>query len=155
MKHDHFGGCPGSAIREISSKKSSRQTKTNAGKQNSALRQWPVQLNLLPPHAPFFENAHLLAAADCVPFANANFHSELLEGKSVVIGCPKLDDIDAYTEKLTQIFRQNKVKSVTVAIMEVPCCYGLYSAVEEAIEASGKKIPLTRQVISVNGESSE
>ncbi len=152
MKHNHFGGCPGSAIREISSKKSSKKAGTKAGRQESALRQWPVQLTLLPPHAPFFDNAHLLVAADCVPFANANFHSELLEGKSVVIGCPKLDDIDAYTQKLTDIFRHNKVKSVTVAIMEVPCCYGLYNAVEEAIEASGKKIPLSKQVVSVGGE---
>jgi len=92
MEHANFGGCPGAALREVNKD-------TNASdnsKQASALRQWPVQLNLLPPQAQFFENSHLLVSADCVPFANANFHSKLLNGKSLVIGCPKLDDIEAY-----------------------------------------------------------
>ena len=120
--------------------------------QASALRQWPVQLNLLPPQAQFFENSHLLVSADCVPFANANFHSKLLNGKSLVIGCPKLDDIEAYQEKLTEIFKNNKIKSITVAIMEVPCCHGLLAAVEEAVEASGKKIPMIDETIGINGE---
>ncbi len=141
-------GCPGAALREVN-------TDTDASgnsEQASALRQWPVQLTLLPPQAPFFNNTHLLVAADCVPFANPNFYSKLLNGKSLVIGCPKLDDIDAYTEKLIDIFKLNKIKSVTVAIMEVPCCYGLYAAVEDAVEASGKKIPIIKEVIGVNGE---
>jgi ferredoxin len=141
-------GCPGTAIREIKKDKKS----SNNQEQNSALEQWPVQLSLLPPHAPFFDKAHLLVSADCVPFANANFHSKLLNGKSLVIGCPKLDDVEEYREKLTEIFKQNEVKSVTVAIMEVPCCLGLLSAVEEAVERSGKKIPVIKETISVNGE---
>ena len=119
----------------------------------SELRQWPVQLTLLPPHAPFFDNADLLVCADCVPFACPDFHSGLLKGKSLVIGCPKLDDVDSYTDKLTDIFRQNRIKSITVAIMEVPCCNGLYAAVEEAVRNSGKKIPFEKKIISINGSS--
>ena len=141
-------GCPGAALREVNTDEDA----SNNAEQSSALRQWPVQLNLLPPQASFFDNSHLLVAADCVPFANANFHSELLNGKSLVIGCPKLDDVEAYKEKLTEIFKSNKIKSVTVAIMEVPCCFGLYSAVEQAIEDSGNKIPLIKETIGVNGE---
>ena len=147
MKHN-FSNCPGAAIREVNKN-------INASKkieQKSALRQWPVQLNLLPINAPFFGNSHLLISADCVAFANANFHNKLLNGKSLVIGCPKLDDIDEYKEKLTEIFKQNKIKSVTVAIMEVPCCYGLYAITEDAVKESGKKIPLIKEVIGVDGE---
>ena len=140
-------GCPGAAIREVKGTDASGNTE-----QSSALRQWPVQLGLLPPQAPFFENSHLLVSADCVPFANANFHSNLLNGKSLVIGCPKLDDIESYKEKLTEIFKNNKIKSVTVAIMEVPCCHGLYAVVEQAIEDSGKTIPLIKEVINISGE---
>ena len=147
MEHLH-GGCPGAAMKEVNKES---DASANA-EQASALRQWPVQLNLLPPQAPFFDNAHLLVAADCVPFANADFHSKLLNGKSLVIGCPKLDDVEAYQEKLTEIFKSNKIKSVTVAIMEVPCCGGLLHAAEEAIKASGKKIPLIQETIGVNGE---
>ena len=141
-------GCPGAAIREVN--KENRDVKNT--EQSSALRQWPVQLKLLPAQAPFFENSHLLVAADCVAYANANFHSKLLNGKSLVIGCPKLDDVEAYKEKLTEIFKANKIKSVTVAIMEVPCCFGMYAAVEEAVKASGKKVPIIKEVISVGGE---
>lgn len=141
-------GCPGTAMREVNNEPDSMNSK----EQSSALRQWPVQLNLLPPYAPFFENSHLLIAADCVPFANANFHSQLLHGKSLVVGCPKLDDIEHYREKLTEIFKQNRIKSVTVAIMEVPCCYGMQQAVEEALKKSGKKIPLVTEVVGVNGQ---
>ena len=140
-------GCPGTAMREVNKEETVEETNNN-----SALKQWPVQLNLLPPQAPFFDNSHLLVAADCVPFANANFHSKLLHGKSLVIGCPKLDDIDAYVEKLTEIFKQNNVKSVTVAIMEVPCCHGMLSAVEKAVEQSGKNIPIIKEIVSVEGE---
>jgi NAD-dependent dihydropyrimidine dehydrogenase PreA subunit len=148
MEHSEQCGCPGAAVREVNEDSDASEN----AEQKSALRQWPVQLNLLPPQAPFFENSHLLVAADCVPFANPDFHSKLLNGKSVVIGCPKLDDVEAYQEKLTEIFKLNKVKSVTVAIMEVPCCHGLYAAVEAAVEASGSKIPVIQEVIGVNGD---
>jgi len=148
MEHTHAGSCPGAAMRQVNTNENAE----NNPEQSSALRQWPVQLNLLPPQAPFFENSHLLVAADCVPFANPNFHSKLLNGKSLVIGCPKLDDIEAYQEKLTEMFKLNKIKSITVAIMEVPCCYGLYGAVEEAVKASGNNIPVIKETIGVNGE---
>lgn len=147
MKDKLLCGCPGTAMRKVNQDKEVNETE-----QASALRQWPVQLNLLPPQAPFFENSRLLVAADCVAHAFANFHSKLLNGKSLVIGCPKLDDIEAYKEKLTEIFKQNKIKKVIVAIMEVPCCYGMYAAVEQAIKDSGKKIPLIRETVSVSGE---
>jgi ferredoxin len=140
-------GCPGSHLQKF--------TKTTSNKNveiDSELQQWPVQLSLLPTQAPFFENADLLICADCVPFAYGNFHNDLLNGKSVVVGCPKLDDIDEYEEKISEIVKQNNLKSVTVAIMEVPCCYGLYSIVENVVENSGKKIPLKKIVISVKGE---
>ncbi|MAG78623.1 4Fe-4S ferredoxin [archaeon] len=137
-------GCPGAQIKEFD------QKETDNIEQTSALRQWPVQLNLLPPNAPFFNNAHLLIAADCVPFANANFHKDLLNGKALAIGCPKLDN--DYKEKLTEIFKNNQVKSVTVAIMEVPCCYGLYTTVQQSIQDSEKEIPLIKEIISISGE---
>ncbi len=143
-------GCPGAAPREM---KKEVEVSNNAEQTySSALRQWPVQLRLLPIQASFFENSHLLVAADCVPFANANFHSKLLNGKSLVVGCPKLDDIEAYQEKLTEIFRNNKIKRVTVAVMEVPCCSGLYAAVEKAVKDADKSIPIIKKVIKINGE---
>lgn len=141
-------GCPGSRAVDMRNRKSNAY----AGKQESELRQWPVQLMLVSPSAPYFADSDLVVAADCAPFAYANFHSEFLRGKAVVIGCPKLDDIDFYKEKLTDILKYNNIKSVTVAHMEVPCCFGLYSAVEQAIRDSGKKIPLAAKVISIQGE---
>ncbi len=149
MKDDLPCGCPGTAMREVNKESDASENL----EQNSALRQWPVQLSLLPAQAPFFENSHLLVSADCVPFAHPNFHSKLLHEKSIVIGCPKLDDVEEYKEKLTEIFKQNNVRSVTVAIMEVPCCFGLYAAVEEAVEESGKNIPIIKEVISVDGKN--
>jgi len=116
------------------------------------LSQWPVQLTLLPPTAPFFENADLLIAADCVPFAYANFHSDFLRDKILVIGCPKLDNAEFYKEKLTEIFKQSNIKNVTVVNMEVPCCFGLYRLVKEALDSSEKNIPLKKEIISIKGD---
>jgi Pyruvate/2-oxoacid:ferredoxin oxidoreductase delta subunit len=118
----------------------------------SMLSQWPVQLTLLPPNAPFFENADLLVAADCVPFAYADFHTDFLKGKTLVIGCPKLDDVEFYKKKLTEIFKQSTIKSVTIVNMEVPCCFGLYHLVKEALRSSGKSIPLRHHIVSIKGE---
>src|SRR6185369_9194118 len=118
----------------------------------SELRQWPVQLHLVPPTAPWFQNSDILIAADCVAFALGSFHSDLLKGKALAIACPKLDDTAPYVEKLAAIFRQNKVKSITVAIMEVPCCRGLDMMVREALTLSGQEIPLETAIIGVNGE---
>jgi hypothetical protein len=116
------------------------------------LAQWPVQLTLLPPNAPFFENADLLIAADCVPFAYANFHNDFLKGKALVIGCPKLDNAEFYKEKLTEMFKRSSIKSITVVNMEVPCCFGLYHIVKEALHSSGKNIPLKQEIISIKGD---
>ncbi|MDP6670256.1 MAG: 4Fe-4S binding protein [archaeon] len=144
-------GCPGSNAVDFRNEKRSKPSGATA-KQESELRQWPVQLMLVSPNAPYFDDADLLIAADCVAFSLGGFHGELLRGKSLVIGCPKLDDVEYYKEKLTEIIKQNNVKSITVAIMEVPCCYGLYAAVEEAVESSGKDIEVIQKTVSIKGE---
>jgi hypothetical protein len=120
-------------------------------KSESMLSQWPVQLTLLPPSASFFENADLLIAADCVPFAYANFHNDFLKDRRLVVGCPKLDDAALYKEKLTAIFKRSNIRSVTVVNMEVPCCYGLYRLVKEALNSSGKIIPLKQEIVGIKG----
>jgi len=143
-------GCPGSALREVKPQQSSKIG--SASKASSELRQWPIQLSLLPPHAKFFQNSDLLIAADCVGFANPNFHSEMLKGKSVCIGCPKLDDDEAYKEKIQSIIEMNSLKSITVAIMEVPCCMGLYAITQQALSDSGKKVKLEKVIVSIDGK---
>ena len=125
---------------------------TTAAKTVSRISNWPYQLKLLPPNAPFFENADLLIAADCVPFAYADFHEDMLKGKTLAIGCPKLDDVTLYRNKLAAIFRNSNIRSVTVVNMEVPCCFGLIRLVKEALELSGKSVLLRQQTISVKGE---
>jgi len=116
------------------------------------LPQWPVQLHLVPTTAPYFQDAALLIAADCVAFAHGDFHREFLEGKALVIGCPKLDDNNAYLHKLTEIFRSSSIKSITVLRMEVPCCGGIVMAARQALAASGKEIPFREVVIGIQGE---
>jgi MinD superfamily P-loop ATPase containing an inserted ferredoxin domain len=113
--------------------------------------QWPVKLDLVPPKAPFFENAHLLLAADCAPIALKNFHDHMA-GKRVIIGCPKFNDARAYAAKLTEILKQNNIAAITVIHMEVPCCTGLKWAVNKAIEGSGKQVPVTEYEVKVGGE---
>jgi ferredoxin len=119
---------------------------------SSELRQWPIQLHLVPPHAPYFQNADLVLVADCVPFAYANFHLDFLKGKAIAIGCPKLDDIGAYVNKVTQILESSDVKSLKVVYMEVPCCYGLVHVAREALRKSGKDIPLETVMVGIRGE---
>jgi ferredoxin len=121
-------------------------------KRKSALKHWPVQLKLLPTEAPRFQDADLLVVADCVPVAHPDFHASLLSGRTVVMGCPKQDDIASYGEKLKEIFVKNDVRSVTVGIMEVPCCSGLSRVVDWAVDASGKEIPVRKHIISVRGD---
>lgn len=145
-----FTGCPSSRAMHF---KVSEST-TDAGSavpSISMLSQWPVQLKLVPVNASYFQDADLLIVADCVPFAYSNFHQDFLKGKAVVVGCPKLDDIQYYREKLAEIFKANPIKSVTVPYMEVPCCFGLVKATENAIAASGKKIPLKKVKIGIRG----
>ena len=117
----------------------------------SRLNQWPCQIKLLPTQAPFFDGAKLLIAADCTAYAYANMHEEFMKGKITMIGCPKLDDVD-YTDKLTEIIRDNDIKSVTIVRMEVPCCGGLQRAAENAIRNSGKFLPWQVVTISRDGK---
>jgi len=144
------GGCPSSRPMQFKVPKHIGTESTSPSV--SMLCQWPVQLKLVPVNAPYFQDADLLVVADCVPFAYANFHQDFLKGRAVVVGCPKLDDIQYYKEKLTEIFKTNPIKSVTVPYMEVPCCFGLVKATEDAIKASGKNIPLRKIEIGIRGE---
>ncbi|MEI6631138.1 MAG: 4Fe-4S binding protein [bacterium] len=116
------------------------------------LKNWPVQLMLVPEGAPYFKGADLLIAADCAPFSYPAFHSRLLKGKILLIGCPKLDDADYYQQKLTGIIKNNELKSITCVHMEVPCCFGLVKIVQEALRLSGKDIPLKEITVGIKGE---
>ena len=140
--------CPGSQIRQ---QKPSPAT-SNDTTVNSQLAHWPIQLHLVPVNAPFFQNADLLIAASCLPFSYGDFHRVMLAGKSLIIACPKLDRTEPYLEKLTGIFRQNDIRSITVAIMEVPCCQGLLRLVRQALKDSGKRMSITVETITVKGE---
>lgn len=143
-------GCPGTHARVLAAKSIPAGLPESAS-EPSALGQWPVQLKLLNPEAPFLREADLLIAADCVPFAYASFHRDLLRGRTLAVGCPKLDDTPAYVEKLAQIIGRNKPRSVTVAYMEVPCCSGLVSVVREAARRSGYSLPIETVKVALDG----
>lgn len=144
------GGCPGSRMRQLERKPA--EENQNAGLPvSSQLRQWPVQIKLAPINAPYFDGAKLLIAADCTAYAYGSFHQDFIRGKVTLIGCPKLDDVD-YSEKLTEIIRNNDIKSVTVVRMEVPCCGGLEHAAVTALKNSGKFIPWNVVTISIDGK---
>ena len=147
--HGHNGGgCPGSRMRQF-------EDKEDTGKDvkiSSKLRQWPVQLTLVSPGAPYFKNADLLITADCVPYAYANYHNEFLKDRAVVIGCPKLDEVESYVRKLTDIIKTNDLESITVLKMEVPCCGGMASAAKAARDNSGIEIPIKVVTIGIEGE---
>ena len=140
-------GCPGSQSRAIHREESPAPAGAAV---SSQLRQWPVQIKLAPVNAPYFDGAHLLIAADCTAYAYGNFHQDFIRGKVVLIGCPKLDEGD-YTEKLTQIIRQNDIKSLTIVRMEVPCCGGIQRAATTALQHSGKFIPWQVVTIATDG----
>jgi len=142
-------GCPGSMARVI---ERNETTDAATAKAQSELRQWPVQLHLVPPSAPYFKDAELLVCADCVAFAMGNMHADLLKGKALAIACPKLDDTTPYVDKLAQIIQSNNTPKVTVAIMEVPCCRGLQVMVMEAIKKSGNDVPWETVVVGIDGE---
>ena len=152
MKHLHEGGCPGSRMRMLEQPEATAESAVSAPVQPvSRLRNWPVQIKLAPVHAPYFAGAKLLIAADCTAYAYANFHQEFMRGKVTLIGCPKLDAVD-YSEKLTEILRNNDIQSVTILRMEVPCCGGLEMAAKKALQASGKFIPWQVVTISIDGK---
>jgi NAD-dependent dihydropyrimidine dehydrogenase PreA subunit len=150
ISHHHGGGCPGSRAMSFAPA-AAPVAAGDTARQPSQLRQWPVQLHLVPITAPYLQGADLLIAADCVPFAYANFHSDLLAGKVVLVGCPKLDDNQFYLQKLTDLFRTADIRSITVARMEVPCCGGITMAAKQALAASGKEIPYRDVVIGIDG----
>jgi NAD-dependent dihydropyrimidine dehydrogenase PreA subunit len=147
----HAGGCPGARTMDL---RAMRDEPDHASlKLQSTLRNWPVQLQLLNPHAPYLKNADLLVSADCVPFAFANFHQRFLKGKVMVNLCPKLDQtIEAYIDILAVIFKDNDIKSISVVQMEVPCCGGTLRIVQEALKKAEKVIPVEKVTISISGE---
>jgi ferredoxin len=146
--------CPGSSPRSLGKRTgvSAMRDTASAGSGSSQLMNWPVQMALVSPVAPYFKNADILLVADCVPFAYAGFHQRFLSGKPVVIGCPKLDQVDAYIRKLAQIIHVAKPKSLTVVRMEVPCCSGLTRIAEHAQAAGETDLPLEEVIISIRGE---
>ncbi len=155
-KHQHAhhgGGCPGSRMMTLKPAPPKQEEKRESGSSQSQLGQWPVQLFLVPPNAPYFQDADLLITADCVPLAYADYHRDFLAGRAVVMGCPKQPDAgQAYIDKLTQIFRASTIKSVTVLAMEVPCCGGIVMAAKQALAASGKDIPFEVVTIGIRGD---
>jgi len=144
------GGCPGSKVSEI--KRSDKNKGSRPVKNKLRLETWPVQLKLVPAFAPFLNGADILVAADCVPFAYADFHEDLLNGRVLLVGCPKLDDFSYYKEKIAQIIKNNDIKSIAYAHMEVPCCFGLLPAIKDAIAVSGKDVPFNDIMISIKGD---
>lgn len=140
-------GCPGTQSKAI--RRDTLEAACTAPV-TSQLSQWPVQIKLVPPRAPYFDGANLLIAADCTAYAYGNFHNEFIRNRVTLIGCPKLDEGD-YAEKLTQIITYNDIKSVTIVRMEVPCCGGIENAAKRALQASGKFIPWQVVTISTNG----
>ncbi len=141
-------GCPGSQSKTIAREASA--SPVNQSPITSQLGQWPVQIKLVPVKAPYFDGANLLIAADCTAYAYGNFHNRFIKNHITLIGCPKLDEGD-YTQKLTEIIRQNNIKSVTIVRMEVPCCGGIQMATQNALQASGKFIPWQVVVIGTDG----
>ena len=151
-KHDHEGGgCPGSRTMIIE-KPDKQNQNTLASDQPSELRQWPVQMHLVNPNAPYFRGADLLLAADCVAFSIGGFHSNHLKGKSLAIACPKLDQgTDSYVEKLTAMIDISKVNTITVMMMEVPCCGGLMKMVKTALDNASRKVPVKKIIVGIIG----
>lgn len=152
--HGHapsFGGCPGSMAREIKREVSRQKQDLSAGTAQSELTQWPIQLHLISPVAPYFKECDLLIAADCTAFTLGSFHQDLLKGKKLVIACPKLDETGGYVEKISELLKNNTIYSLTVVIMEVPCCSGLFQMVQEGVELSGTRFPVKRVVIGLDG----
>lgn len=140
-------GCPGSAAKAIHRHETAPET---CAPQQSQLRQWPVQIKLVPVNAPWFDGAKLLVAADCTAYAYANFHQEFIKGRITLVGCPKLDAVD-YSQKLTEILKNNDIRSIAVVRMEVPCCGGIEQAVKNALMVSGKLIPWDVVTLSTDG----
>ncbi|MBA4391205.1 MAG: 4Fe-4S ferredoxin, partial [Syntrophus sp. (in: bacteria)] len=144
-------GCPSTQLQMFQSTCGCADETTTERCIPSALTHWPVQIKLVPPTAPFLKNANLLVASDCTPVAYPNFHEDLLKGRVIMMGCPKFDDTDEYIKKFADIFKTAHIKSVTIAIMEVPCCSKMPLIVQKGMELAGKEIPTEVVVISARG----
>ena len=144
------GGCPGSRSQVF--EKPDAAPAPQGGPVASKLGNWPVQIMLVPPKAPYLDGADLLIAADCAPFAYGDFHRRFMEGKTLLVGCPKLDNTQIYEEKLAAIFRDNNINSISVVFMEVPCCNGLVHLVQSALKRSGARIPTTLFRVGIKGD---
>ena len=146
--HHEGGGCPGSRMIDMNDNDATSMT----GDTSSQLKQWPVQMHLISPNAPYFKNSDLLIAADCTAFSCGNFHSQFLKGKSLVIACPKLDSgMETYIEKITSLIDDAKVNTISVLVMEVPCCSGLLQMVKQASEKATRKVPIKLTIVDLQG----
>jgi len=145
-------GCSSATVTQFERQEAAGVVLRDAPSQQSMLGHWPVQLTLVPPKAPFLQGVDLMLTADCVPFAYAGFHQDLLDGHALLVACPKLDDFQAHQKKLTDILSQSDVKSITAVHMEVPCCSGLVHMAKQAIQSSGKDIPLKEITIGMKGD---
>ncbi len=143
-------GCPGSRMQDFREK----ETKGDeSGKRQSQLRQWPIQLHLISPMAPYYQKADVLLSADCVAFTVGDFHKDYLKGKSIAIACPKLDEgQDEYVEKIQSLIDDAKINTLTVMTMQVPCCGGLVAITEQALQQAKRKIPVKSIVVSLQGD---
>ena len=148
---DSFSSCPGSKIMDFREK--DKEVKEETGKRQSQLRQWPIQLHLVSPAAPYYQGQDVILTADCVAYALGDFHKDYLKGKAIAIACPKLDEgQDVYAEKIKSWFEDAKINTLTVMIMQVPCCMGLLSLAKQAVENSKRKVPVKSIVVSLQGE---
>ena len=151
MKGFGMEGCPGSKMHDFSNK--DEEAMDESGKRQSQLRQWPIQLHLVSPQAPYYQKADVLLSADCVAYTVADFHKDYLKGKSIAIACPKLDEgQDIYIEKIKSLIDDAEINTLTVMTMQVPCCAGLVAVAKQALAAANRKIPLKSIVISLQGD---
>jgi len=145
-----MSGCPGSKTIDFTEK--TVQEGSESGKRPSQLRQWPIQMHLVSPHAPYFQGKDVLLAADCTAFALGDFHKDYIKGKSIGIACPKLDtDQEVYVEKIKALIDEAKINTLTVIIMQVPCCFGLVQIAKEGAEKATRKIPVKQVVVGLEG----
>lgn len=154
MGHQHgFGGCPGSKMMDFRGNIQSESQENSDFKARSELKQWPIQLHLVMPTASYFQKADVVLAADCTAFALGSFHGDFMRGKALAIACPKLDNNqEVYVEKLRVMIDEAKINTLSVVMMEVPCCRGLLQLAKQALEKSSRKIPLKAAVLSIQGE---
>ena len=143
-------GCPGAKMVDLRNEGNQEET---TGKVTSQLKQWPIQLHLVSPTAPYYERADVLLTADCVAYAMGGFHPEQLKGKSIAIACPKLDEgQDVYSAKIKSWLEDARINTLTVLIMQVPCCMGLLNLAQEAVQSSAVKVPIKAIIVSLQGE---